>query len=45
MKRSLFLILLSAIITLHAKGQTSVGIGMYPTGTEAGLGFRSGKNS
>lgn len=25
--------------------QTSVGIGLYPTGTEAGIGFRSGKNT
>lgn len=29
----------------NANSQTGVGIGFYPTGTEAGIGFRSGKNS
>ena len=39
------LLILLAIITLSSKGQTSAGIGIYPTGTETGVGFRSGKNS
>lgn len=29
---------------LIVKGQTSVGIGIYPTGTETGLGFRLNKD-
>ncbi len=33
------------LLTGHvAKSQTSVGIGLYPTGTEAGLGFRLNKD-
>lgn len=28
-----------------ANAQTGIGIGIYPTGTETGLGLRSGKNS
>jgi hypothetical protein len=42
-------ILLSLIITLYAlrsiQAQTTVGIGIYPTGTETGIGFRSAKET
>jgi hypothetical protein len=45
MRTSLFLVILFTITVVSVKGQTSVGIGIYPTGTETGVGFRSGKNS
>lgn len=31
--------------SLFSRSQTGVGIGLYPTGTEAGIGFRSSRNS
>lgn len=37
-----FVMVLSAISSFS---QTGAGIGFYPTGSEAGIGFRSGKNS
>lgn len=39
------LILLFAFILPKLNAQTSLGIGIYPTGTETGLGFRSSKES
>ncbi|MGZ3883083.1 MAG: hypothetical protein ACXVP0_01970 [Bacteroidia bacterium] len=34
------------MLGIHAlSSQTSVGIGIYPTGTETGIGFRSSRNS
>jgi hypothetical protein len=33
------------LIISFTEAQTTMGIGIYPTGTETGLGFRSGKNS
>jgi hypothetical protein len=41
----LFIILLLMLGINFFYSQTSVGIGIYPTDTETGLGFRSGKNS
>ncbi|MDP1746185.1 MAG: hypothetical protein Q8L90_11440 [Bacteroidota bacterium] len=37
--------ILSIFFTQVAYAQTGIGIGIYPTGTETGFGFRSGKNS
>jgi hypothetical protein len=38
-------ILALLFLMADSKGQTGVGIGIYPTGTEAGFGFRSGKDT
>ena len=43
MKKITFLLLLSFVYT-SLKSQTGVGIGIYPTGTETGLGFRLNKD-
>jgi hypothetical protein len=40
----LFIVFLSGIF-LAARGQTGPGVGIYATGTETGIGFRSGKES
>lgn len=45
MLRKFLLILMSLTLNSNLNSQTGVGIGFYPTGTEAGIGFRSGKNS
>ena len=42
--RTILLISIFYITAFLAKGQTSVGIGLYPTGSEAGLGFRLNKD-
>jgi hypothetical protein len=42
-KLSLTFMFLSLLASLRS--QTGVGIGLYPTGTDVGIGFRSGKNS
>ncbi len=44
MKCVWFVCLFSVQVICYGQ-KTSVGIGLYPTGTETGLGFRSGKNS
>ncbi len=36
---------MSVTLSTNAFSQTGAGIGFYSTGTEAGVGFRSGKNS
>ncbi len=41
-KFSLFVVLI--ICSVMSYGQTGVGIGLYPTGTETGLGFRLNKD-
>jgi len=43
-KRILIYFLFSILFSF-ANGQTGIGIGIYPTGTETGLGIRTGKNS
>lgn len=45
MKRLITVLFVFLSFTLSGLAQTGVGIGIYPTGTETGLGFRSGKNS
>jgi hypothetical protein len=45
MLRNILLFLMAISFGKNANSQTGVGIGFYPTGTEAGIGFRSGKNS
>ena len=42
--RTILFILIFCISTLISKSQTTVGIGLYPTGSEAGLGFRLNKD-
>lgn len=37
--------LLACCTAICAESQTGAGIGIYPTGTETGIGFRSGKES
>ncbi|HWY11757.1 MAG TPA: hypothetical protein VN026_10555 [Bacteroidia bacterium] len=44
LKKFIPLLMVCALNT-NSFSQTGVGIGFYPTGTEAGIGFRSGKNS
>jgi hypothetical protein len=39
------LIILLVLVCVASFSQTGAGIGLYPTGTEVGIGFRSGKNS
>jgi len=41
--RAIYLLLFLGCSLIY-KGQTSVGIGIYPTGTETGLGFRLNKD-
>lgn len=43
MRATLF-ILIFCLAVLTSKSQTTVGIGIYPTGTETGLGFRLNKD-
>jgi hypothetical protein len=45
MQQRIYLLFLMAFSWNFFPAQTSVGIGLYPTGTETGVGFRSGKNS
>jgi len=45
MKRLLTFFIICSFFSITAIAQTGIGIGIYPTGTETGLGFRSGKNS
>jgi len=45
MKSHIKCILLFIFIIPVAYSQTGIGVGIYPTGTETGFGFRSGKNS
>lgn len=44
LRKLTFFIMVSAI-GINSKSQTGVGIGLYPTGTETGIGFRSAKNT
>ena len=39
--KSIFCVLV--LLCMHATAQTGVGIGLYPTGTETGLGIRTSK--
>ena len=41
--RTVIIIIFSFISFLSIKSQTTIGIGIYPTGTETGLGFRLNK--
>lgn len=41
----LSVILALSFFACTCRSQTGAGIGIYPTGTETGIGFRSGKNS
>ncbi|MBA4242014.1 MAG: hypothetical protein C0448_14920 [Sphingobacteriaceae bacterium] len=43
--KTILLILFFCVAILISKSQTSVGIGIYPTGTETGLGFRLNKDN
>jgi hypothetical protein len=43
MRVILFVLFISGLIRLSS--QTSIGIGLYPTGSEAGIGLRSSKNA
>jgi hypothetical protein len=43
--RTIILLLIFCAITLISNSQTTVGIGIYPTGTETGLGFRLNKDN
>ncbi len=45
MKKISFLFILSAGLNTFLSAQTGVGIGIYPTGTDAGIGLRTSKNS
>ncbi|MES2760630.1 MAG: hypothetical protein V4677_00420 [Bacteroidota bacterium] len=42
--RKIFTLIGLCLCILFVKGQTTVGIGLYPTGSEAGLGFRLNKD-
>ena len=42
--RKIFICLSLCLSILTVKSQTTVGIGLYPTGSEAGLGFRLNKD-
>lgn len=42
--RKSYIIISLFIFILSAKSQTTIGIGIYPTGTETGLGFRLNKD-
>lgn len=42
--RTILFILIFCASVLTSKSQTTVGIGLYPTGSEAGLGFRLNKD-
>lgn len=42
--RTILLIYFLYLIVLNVNSQTTVGIGLYPTGNEAGLGFRLNKD-
>jgi hypothetical protein len=39
------LIIILLLVCMISFSQTGVGVGLYPTGTEVGIGFRSAKNS
>ena len=42
--RKIFTLISLCLFVLTVKSQTTVGIGLYPTGSEAGLGFRLNKD-
>ena len=42
--RTIIYILFFCVTTFTLKSQTTIGIGIYPTGTETGLGFRLNKD-
>lgn len=42
--RTILFIYFLCIIVLNVNSQTTVGIGLYPTGSEAGIGFRLNKD-
>lgn len=39
-----FMLLLTSLFAFSQEQKTGIGIGIYPTGTETGFGFRSAKN-
>lgn len=43
--KKIILTFLSVYLCHMADAQTSIGLGVYPTGTEAGIGFRSSKTT
>ena len=42
--RNIYLMIILIMACSLANGQTTVGVGLYPTGTEAGAGFRLNKD-
>jgi hypothetical protein len=42
--RKVFILFVLCFLKMSAKSQTTFGIGLYPTGSEAGLGFRLNKD-
>jgi len=42
--RQIFILLCILLLNSKMMGQTNIGIGLYPTGTEAGFGFRLNKD-